>query len=433
MMPPLMVFFAFFFFIILIILEIPVVFALGVGGLVTLLIYGKIPLEILPQRIFVALDSFPILAIPLFIFVGYTMNTSGITDRIYHFALSIVGHIRGGLAHVNIFGSIIFAGMSGSAVADASGLGQVEIKAMIDEGYPPEFTAAVTAASATVGPIIPPSIPFVVYGCMAETSIGRLFLGGVIPGFIMAFFMMIYVYYIAFRRGYPKGNPSSFRNIIKTFIEAAPALFTPILMIGGIVSGIFSPTEGAGVTAIYALFLGFGVYKTLTLKDFYNNLIQSARTSAVILLIISVASVYAWFVSTAQIPQMVASTLLNYTHNKILILLLINIGLLIAGCFMESMAIMTICLPILLPIVNQLGIDLVHFGIIITLNLMIGLITPPVGLLLYVCSRLANIKVNQLVKEVAPFLIPLIGALILITYLPNITLLLPNLIMGIPK
>ena len=433
MMTPLMVALAFVFFLIFIAFEIPVVFAMGLGGIITLLIYGKLPLDILPQRIFVALDSFPILAIPLFVFVGQSMNSSGITDRIYRFALSIVGHIQGGLAHVNIVGSVIFAGMSGSAVADASGLGQVEIKAMIDEGYEPDFTAAVTAASATVGPIIPPSIPFVVYGCMAETSIGRLFLGGVIPGLIMSLFMMIYVYFVALRRGYPKGESPSLRKIAKTFIEAFPALFTPVLMVGGIVSGIFSPTEGAGVTAVYSLFLGFVVYKTLTLKDFYNNLVQTARSSAAILLIIGVASIYAWFVSTAQIPKMVTSALLGYTQSKILVLLLINIVLLIAGCFMESMAIMLVGLPILLPIISQIGVDSVHFGVMMTLNLMIGLITPPVGLLLYICSRSANITVNQLVKEVTPFLIPLIGSLIFMTYIPSITLWLPNLIMGTAK
>lgn len=273
----------------LIALEIPVVFALGLGSIVTLILQGTFPLELIPQRIFVALDSFPLLAIPLFIFVGQSMNTCGVTNKLFRFARVLVGHIRGGLAHVNILASIFFAGMSGSAVADASGLGLVEIKAMQDQGFDVDFSCAVTAASSTIGPIIPPSIPLVIYAYMANASVGRLFLGGVLPGLLMGVSMMVLVYFISIRRGYKKDKLPPLKEIFKAFVEAIPVLLTPVIMIGGIVSGIFTPTEGGAVAAAYTLFLGFILYRNLTFKDFVNNLKITARTSAAVLLIIGFA------------------------------------------------------------------------------------------------------------------------------------------------
>jgi len=414
----------------LIALEIPVVFALGFGSIVTLILQGTFPLALIPQRIFVALDSFPLLAIPLFIFVGQSMNTCEITNKLFRFARILVGHIRGGLAHVNIVASIFFAGMSGSAVADASGLGLVEIKAMQDEGFDADFSCAVTAASSTIGPIIPPSIPLVIYAYMANTSVGRLFLGGVLPGLLMGVSMMVLVYFISIRRGYKKDKFPPLKEIFKAFIEAIPALLTPVIMIGGIVSGIFTPTEGGAVTAVYTLFLGFILYRNLTFKDFVNNLKITARTSATVLLIIGFASIFSWVTTVARIPQLIVPFILGITTNKIIILALINIILLIAGCIMESIAILTISLPVLFPIVMNLGVDPVHFGVMMILNLMIGLVTPPFGLCLFAVSGVGHISVGRVIKATLPFLIPLIFTLILVTYFPEITLWFPNLIMG---
>lgn len=414
----------------LIALEIPVVFALGLGSIVTLILQGTFPLELIPQRIFVALDSFPLLAIPLFIFVGQSMNTCGVTNKLFRFARVLVGHIRGGLAHVNILASIFFAGMSGSAVADASGLGLVEIKAMQDQGFDVDFSCAVTAASSTIGPIIPPSIPLVIYAYMANASVGRLFLGGVLPGLLMGVSMMVLVYFISIRRGYKKDKLPPLKEIFKAFVEAIPVLLTPVIMIGGIVSGIFTPTEGGAVAAAYTLFLGFILYRNLTFKDFVNNLKITARTSAAVLLIIGFASIFSWVTTVARIPQLIVPFILSITTNKIIILALINIILLIAGCIMESIAIITISLPVLFPIVMNLGVDPVHFGVMMILNLMIGLVTPPFGLCLFAVSGVGHISVGRVIKATLPFLIPLIFTLILVTYFPEITLWFPNLIMG---
>lgn len=421
--------FGFLVFLALMLLKVPIAISLGLGGIFSMFL-GMIPADIVPQRIFVALDSFTMLAIPLFIFVGQSMNAGGITDKLYGFANRLVGRVRGGLAHVNIIGSVIFAGMSGSAVADASGIGQVEIKAMTDEGYDVAFAAATTAASATVGPIIPPSIPFVVYGSIAEVSIGRLFLGGFLPGTVIAILMMIYVAIVAKKRNFPRMEKMNLRLLWKSFLEALPALLAPVLLIGGISFGIFSPTEGAAVTAVYSVVIGVFCYRALTFKDFVENLKVTARASSVILLIIGVANIFTWLVAVAQIPQMVSAVLLSITQNKIVILALINVVLLIAGCFMETNAIMLVGLPILLPIIKQIGVDPVHFGIVMTLNLMIGLLTPPVGLTLFVCCNAAKISMGRLMKEVIPYYIPLFISLLLITYIPEITMWLPNLIMG---
>ena len=430
MWTPGLVGFGFLIFLILIFLQVPVTFALGFGSIVILLIQGSFPLDFVAQRMIIGLNSFPLLAVPLFIFVGQSMNKSGVTDDLFEFAKRLVGNLRGSLAHVNIVASIIFAGMSGSAVADASGLGVVEMRAMQDEGYEADFSAAVTAASSTIGPIIPPSIPLVVYALMTETSIGRLFLGGFLPGVLMGITMMFLVYIISLKRNYPRGKAYSLKEIFKSFINALPALFTPVLLIGGIVGGIFTPTEGAGVTAIYTLFLGFVLYRKLTIKDFIEILKTTTKSTGIILLLLAFASVFTYLVAIAQIPQIITDTLLGITQNKYVILALINLTLLVAGCFMESLSILIVGLPILFPISNALGIDPIHFGVMVVLNLMIGLITPPVGLCLYVVADIGKISVGQVIKAIWPFFIPLIVALLLVTYIPTVTLFIPNLIMG---
>jgi len=413
----------------LMLLSVPVAYSMGLAAVVALLL-GDIPLILVPQRMFGALDSFPLLAIPLFIFVGEVMNTGGITLRIFEFARVFVRHITGSLGHVNVISNIIIAGMSGSAVADASAIGVVEIKAMEEDGFDTDWSAALTAASSTIGPIIPPSIPLVIYAIITETSIGRLFLGGVIPGLLMGISLMILVYIMSKQRGYKVEEKASAKERIRATLRAIPSLLTPIIMLVGIVCGIVTPTEGAGIAAVYAIFLGLIIHKELTFSELYKILLKTVHCSAVILLIICSASAITWIVQTSGLPDTVAGILLSITDNKILLLILINVVLLIMGCFLESNSIIMIMVPVLLPLVTALGIDLVHFGVFFILNVMIGLITPPVGMCLYVISNIANVPFDKLSRAIVPFIIPLIIVLFLITFIPELVTFLPNLVMG---
>lgn len=427
---PELIFFCFLIFLLLIFLEIPIAFALGFASIVAVLINGTFPLMFIAQRMYVSLDSFTLIALPLFIFVGQCMNRSGVTERLFKFAKYMVGNLIGSLAHVNIVCSIIFAGMSGAATADVAGLGLIEMKAMKDVGFDADFSAAVTAASSTIGPIIPPSIPLIVYGFMSKTSIGRLFLGGILPGLLMGISMMFLVYIISLRRGYPRGKTYSLKEKIGSFVSALPALFAPVLLLGGIVGGVFTPTEGAGVTAIYTLFLGFIIYREFTIKEIVEILKITAKTTGKILIIIAFASSFSYLISIAQIPQLVASTLFKITQNRFVIISLINIVLLIAGCFMETLVVLAVSVPILMPIINGLGINSVHFGVMMILNLMIGGITPPFGLLVYITADIGKIRIAQVFKAIWPFLIPLILSLLLVAHIPQITIFIPNLLMG---
>ena len=333
------------------------------------------------------LDSFPLLAVPFFILAGNLMNSAGITNRIYDFAVATCGWMKGGLAHVNIFGSVIFAGMSGTAIADAAGLGTIEIKAMKDHGYSTEFSVGVTAASATLGPIIPPSLPFVIYGMMGNVSIGALFLGGFIPGVVMTLFMMLYVSYCA--RRYGMGRDQAFRwNVLgRTFLAALPALMTPIIIVGGMTFGWFTPTEAAIAACTWALMLGIFLYRSLSLKQFYKVSMDTIETTAGVLLIVAAASLFGWVLTTTRLTEAGAEALLQLTDNKYIILLLINVLLLIVGCFLEPIASISILVPVLMPIILKVGIHPVHFGVVMTLNLMIGLLHPPLGMVLFVLSQ----------------------------------------------
>jgi len=377
-----------------------------------------------------SLDSFPMLAVPMFIFVGEAMNTGGITQRIFKFAREWVKHLTGSLGHVNVISNIIVAGMSGAAVADASAIGVVEIKAMEENGFDRDWSAALTAASSTIGPIIPPSIPLVIYAIITETSIGRLFLGGVVPGIMMGVSLMILVYFMAKKRGYKTEPAATWSERMTATWRALPSLMTPIIMIVGIVAGVVTPTEAAGIAAVYALFLGFVVHKEMTLKMLYGMLLKTVHTTAVIMLIICSASAITWVVMSSGMPQTLASLLLGFTKSKALLLLLINIVLLILGCFLESNSIIMIMVPVLLPLVHALHIDMVHFGVFFVLNVMIGLITPPVGMCLYVVSNVGNVPFDKVSKQIIPFLIPLVVVLALITAIPELVTWLPNLLMG---
>lgn len=411
----------------LLLIGLPVAFALLLSSLALILIEGKLPLLILAQRLTNALDSFPLLAIPLFILAAEIMNQCGATERIFRLATAAIGHVAGGLAHVNVVASILFSGMSGSAVADASGLGAIEVKAMLQQGYTRAFAAAVTAASSTIGPIIPPSVPMVIYGVISGTAIGELFLAGFVPGLLMGVVMMIYIALIAKRRGFPRTERfEGFPALGAAFIAALPSLLLPVIILGGIWGGIFSPTEAAGVAAVYALLLGLVLHRSMGLRDVPGIFARAASSTASIMLIVAAAALYGWLVSTAQIPQAVRGAMLNLSSDPTVVLGLIVIILLIMGMFMELIAILTIAVPVFLPVATAAGIDPVHFGVVAVLTLMIGLLTPPFGLNIFILQRISGASYGAIVKETLPFIAILILLLIPIVVFPQISLFLVN-------
>ena len=413
---------------IMLILGIPVAVALAGSALLFIVTSAPVPPLVVAHRMINGVDSFPLLAVPFFILAGNLMNTAGITSRIFEFALSLVGWLRGGLGHVNVGASVIFAGMSGAAVADAGGLGAIEIKAMRDAGYDDDFSVGITAASSTIGPIIPPSLPMVIYGVMAGASIGQLFAAGFIPGLIMALALMVMVAVIAWRRNYPRDQAFRLARLWLSFRRAFLSLLTPVIIVGGILSGAFTPTEAAVAACAYALFLGLFVYRTLTLRRFLRVSFDTIETTAVVLLVVGAAAIFAWVLTSNRVPEIVAGMLLSVSDRPWVILLLINLILLVVGCFMETVAAITIMVPVLLPVAVELGIDPVHFGVIMVLNLMIGLLTPPVGMVLYVLARVANIRFERAVVGTAPFIVPLVVVLLLVTFVPSLTMWLPTLI-----
>jgi len=414
----------------LILLNVPIAFAIGMTSLGYLLALGTVPLAIIPQRLVGGIDSFVLLAIPFFILAAQLMNTAGITRRIFDFADAIVGHIRGGLGHVNVVGSMIFAGMSGSAVSDAAGLGLIEIEAMERAGYDREFSAAITAASATIGPIIPPSIPMVVYGAAAQVSVGRLFAAGIIPGILMGITLMIAVYIIALRRDFPVHPGISFKRIARTSKDAFLPLLTPVILIGGVLSGVFTPTESAVIAVIYAFLLGFFVYKEITLQDIPKLLQDTIVSTAVVMLIFGVVSVFGWIITREQIPQLFAKFIVSVTTSQLGILSLIMLFLLFVGCFMNPSAAIVVLVPIFKPLIDSAGIDPVYFGLLMVLNLMIGLLTPPVAQILFVVSNIAKIPFARMCYVVIPFIIPILATLVLLILFPSLVMFMPNLIFG---
>src|SRR5664279_1970337 len=413
-------------FLALMVTGIPVAIAMAGASLIYFWLSGTSPPMVVVHRMISGIDSFPLLAVPFFILAGNLMNNAGITNRIYNFALALVGWLKGGLAHVNIIGSVIFAGMSGTAIADAAGLGTIEIKAMRDHGYSAEFSVGVTAASSTLGPIIPPSLPFVIYGMMGNVSIGALFLGGFIPGAVMTIFMMLYVTYCA--RRYGMGADQAFRwsTLGRTFVAALPALLTPAIIIGGMTFGWFTPTEAAIAACAWALILGIFLYRSLSLKQFYKVSMDTIETTSGVLLIVAAASLFGWVLTTTRLTEAGAEALLNLTNNKYIILLLINVLLLVIGCFPEPIASISILVPVLMPIILKVGIHPVHFGVVMTLNLMIGLLHPPLGMVLFVLSRIAKLSIERTTMAILPWLIPLLMSLIAITLIPELTLWLPR-------
>src|ERR671917_332865 len=377
-----------------------------------------------------------------FILAGNLMNIAGVTGRIYSFAVALVGWMKGGLGQVNIIGSVIFSGMSGTAIADAAGLGTIEIKAMKDHGYSTEFAVGVTAASATLGPIIPPSLPFVIYGMMANVSIGALFLAGLIPGVFMTLLMMVTVAFFAYKNGWGGDTPFSWARLGEATIgialavllaldwyydfAAVMALMTPVILIGGMTLGLFTPTEAAVAAVLWSLFLGLVRYRSMTLKTLIKATRDTVETTASVLFIVTAASIFAWLLTVSQAAQILSDAILSITQNKWVFLLLANLLMLFVGCFIDTIAAITILVPILLPIVLKLGVDPIHFGLIMTLNLMIGLLHPPLGMVLFVLARVANLSVERTTMAILPWLVPLLLALVAITYIPELTLWLPR-------
>ena len=380
------------------------------------------------QRMVDGLNSFPMLAVPLFLLAAAILNSSGITNHIFGFARALVGHIRGGLGHVNVLASLFFSGMSGSAVADAGGLGKLEIKAMRDAGYPDTFAGSVTAASSMIGPLVPPSITMVLYGVVSGTSIGALFLGGIIPGVMCAAALMVMVYIIAVRRGYPTEARASARQIARGFVVSFPALMTPAVIVVGIFSGYFSPTEAAAITVIYALLIDLLFYRQMTLRKLFRAIHESAVTSSAIALIIAGVSLMGWILAREQAPQKIAALFLALVETKMGFLVAVNMIIFLLGAVVESLAILLIVVPILVPIALSFGIDPVHFGIIIVLNLMISILTPPMGMALFVVAKVGNIPFHKLALAILPWLVPPLVVLALVIVFPPLATFLPGLL-----
>ena len=410
----------------MLVLGVPVAVALAGSSAIFIVFAGSPPPMVIAHRMINGVDSFPLLAVPFFILAGNLMNTAGITERIFGFALALVGWMRGGLGHVNVGASVIFAGMSGAAVADAGGLGAIEIKAMRDTRYDARLAVGITAASSTIGPIIPPSLPMVIYGVVAGASIGQLFVAGLVPGLLMAASLMIMIAVIARRRGLDRDQRFRWSVLFATFRRAFLSLLTPVIIVGGILSGAFTPTEAAVAACAWALFLGLAVYRTLTVRRFLRVSFDTIEPTAVVLLVVGAAAIFAWLLTSHRVPEQFAAGLLAVSDRPWVILLLINLILLLVGCFMETVAAITILVPVLLPIAATLGIDPVHFGVIMVLNLMLGLLTPPVGMVLYVLARVASIRFEDCVIGTAPFLVPLVVVL-LVTFVPGLTMWLPSL------
>ena len=455
-------------FLALMVSGLPVAIAMAGASLIYVMVSGNVPDYVVIHRMVGGLDSFPLLAVPFFILAGNLMNSAGITNRIYNFALGLVGWMKGGLGHVNIVGSVVFAGMSGTAIADAAGLGTIEIKAMTEHGYSKEFSVGVTAASATLGPIIPPSLPFVIYALFANVSVGALFLAGILPGMVMAILMMITVAFYAHRNKWGGDVPFEWRRVMGSFgelvivlawptamwlaveagtpplptvaaglvilfaadwkfrFQAVLPIMTPVLLIGGMSTGVFTATEGAIAACVWSLFLGVVWYRTMKLKKLVKVSMDTIETTAAVLFIVAAASIFGWMLTATRATEMIAGWVLSVTSTPWGFLLLANLLMLFVGCFLEPTAAITILVPILLPIVHKLGIDPVHFGLVMVLNLMIGLLHPPMGLVLFVLARVAKLSVERTTMAILPWLVPLLISLAIVTYIPSISLWLPN-------
>ncbi|GAB4116502.1 MAG: TRAP transporter large permease [Candidatus Caldatribacteriota bacterium] len=370
--------------------------------------------------------KFILIAVPLFVFTAKVMNTGEVTEMVFKFANTLVGRWKGGMGHVNVVASLIFSGMTGSAVADASGLGIMEIEAMRKQNYDDGFSCAITAASATIGPIFPPSIPMIFYAMFSGASIGKLFLGGMAPGILIALALMGYIAYIARKRNYPQGEIYPFREFVKIMLRAFPALMTPVILLGGIYGGVVTPTEAGALAAFYAIIVSLFVYRKMGLKQLINVIIDTVKTTGTLSLIVGAAFAFSYIVAIEHIPDRLSSLFLGFTNNKYILLLIINIVFIILGMFIDTSCLQVVFVPMVLPLVKAAGIDLVHFGVVIVLNMMIGLSTPPFGMLLFIVSGISGTPLQTIIKEIFPMLLVLIVVLFMVTYIPDIVLFIPR-------
>jgi tripartite ATP-independent transporter DctM subunit len=415
-------------FMALFLLGFPVVYAILLPSIAYVLIEG-LPFGLLTQRITYALDSFPLVAVPLFIFVGNLMNLSGITDRIFRFAYTLVGRVPGGLAQVNVFGSLVFSGMSGAALADIGGLGRIEIDAMKQRGFDPSFAGAVTASSATIGPIFPPSIPLIVYGSVTSVSIVQLLIAGIVPALMCTALLMLTVLVVAIFHKHPRADRRpTLGEIFRDLMPALPAIVAPVLMVGGMMAGAFTPTEAAAVTAAYVVVISAVLYRELTLMHLWNSAVLTVRSSSAILIIVAAAALFGWILAVEQVPQAFAATVLGWSSNPLMLLIIANLIYFIAGMFLDSTTATLLLVPIIAPPLVAAGVDPVHLGIVTIFNLMIGLLTPPMGLSLFLVSSIAQVSLRSLVKALLPFYVPLLGTLAIMTFMEDVTLWLPRMI-----
>jgi tripartite ATP-independent transporter DctM subunit len=413
----------------LVCLNVPIAVSVASASLFYLLA-EDIPLSVIPQQMFQIVDSFPFLAFPMFMLVGSLMNSGGMSRRIFDFAESIVGHLRGGLAHVNVVASLIFSGMSGSAISDAGGLGSIEIEAMTERGYEAGFAVAITSASSTIGPIVPPSVPVIIYAMAFDASIGRLFLGGFLPGILMTVSLMVMIYFYSFKKSFPKGSKPSLKNILHTLKKSALAMLTPVVLLGGMFSGIFTPTEAAVVAVLWAMFLGLIVHRELKLNHLPEIFLDVFVRMGVVLFLLATVGIFTWILTRENVPELLLNFIASAEISAPVFLMIANIILLFMGMVTTVTPSIILLAPIFYPIIVKLGIDPAHFGIVVILNLMIGNLTPPVGPVLFVVSTIGKIPFLKAFKHTLPFILPLLIVLILITYIPQIVLFIPNLFMS---
>ncbi len=412
-------------------MRIPVVFSLLLSSLFYIVFIKHIPLVILAHRMMGSIESFPLLALPLFILAADIINAGKASEEMFKFAQALVGHLRGSMGHVVVVASMIFAGISGTITAEAAGLGKLQLPLMEKAGFDKPFSLGLISSASIIGPIIPPSVQMILYAMIAEQSVGRLFVGGFIPGVIMGLCLMIMVYIYAVKRNYPReAKRASLSTMWATFRTSAPALMTPVIILGGIMSGIFTPTEAAVVAVVYALFISFFVYRTLSIRQLPQMLVSSAVMTALILVIMGAASVFGWIVTMENIPVLVKNAIMSATDKQWVVLLILNIVFLIAGCFFDICAIILVLTPMILPVLQAFHIDMVHWGVVETLNVCIGFLTPPFGVGLFIMSDMTKMTVGAVTRAVAPFLIPLLITLALITYIPQLVTWLPNLVFG---
>lgn len=413
---------------VLFLLKVPVYVSMALTSCLLMLCTSGMKWSIVSQYLYTGTSSFTLLAIPLFLLAAKLMNTGGITKRLFAFCMKVVGWLPGGLGHVNILSSVVFAGMSGTAVSDAGGLGSIEIRAMNENGFDNDFACCVTAASSTLGPIIPPSIPLVVYATVSGASVGALFMAGIVPGIIMAGIMMLVVTGFAIVRHYPRTNFPSLKEFAIALKEGILPLLAPVILLVGIYGGVFTPTESAAIVVLYSLFLDVFVYHELTMKKFIALLKETVRDAITIAWIIAGATLFGYVATRAKIPQMILAAMTKLVSSKVALLLIINLFLLIIGCFLETASAITIVVPLVAPLLAAYGVNMTQFGIIMVLNLMIGLLTPPFGLVLFVISKIGNISIARFSKALIPWIIALIAALLLITFIPQLSLWLPTVL-----